>query len=88
MFQASDRVEVCVEGAGPDECVPGRIQCPRAAQPHQDIWRTRVGATNVRNPEHRRQGLEAEHAIQGRLPSEPHCYPVAVEGKATRIILQ
>lgn len=42
----------------------------------------------MRNPEHRRQGLEAEHALQGRLPSEPHCYPVAVEGKATRIILQ
>jgi hypothetical protein len=56
-----------VSGLGADGPIPQRIRRNRSATPHQDLRRGRAGVVDVRHWEHRRQGLEGEHGLQGLL---------------------
>ena len=56
-----------VSGFGADGPIPQRFQRNRSVAPHQDLRRGRVGVVDVRYRQHRRQGLEGEHSLQGLL---------------------
>lgn len=68
--------------AEPDGRLPERLQRTGPARPDQDLRRARIGAAHVRHTEHRRERLETEHDVQGRLPFQSHSGAVVLEGGA------
>lgn len=80
VVQAGDPVAVREPGAGADVRVPGGAGRAGAAAAAQDLRRERAGAAAVRHPAHRRARLASQHALQGRLPRQPHRRAVVLEG--------